>query len=168
MKMTSAEANKLLKTLNDDITAILEEEEQVREFNVASGEDEDKLRPEYDYFDYQARLTALERKVRKIKHALNVFNTTTVVPGFDMTIDEALVYLPQLTRDVRKYSTMKSNPPRRRCDDRYSNKSYIDYVVLNYDRALAAKDYERERDVLCALQLALDSVNTTAKFEVDI
>ena len=168
MKITSAEANKLLKTLNDDITAILEEEKQVCEFNVASGEDEDKLRPEYDYFDFQARLTALERKVRKIKHALNVFNTTTVVPGFDMTIDEALVYLPQLTRDVHKYSAMKSNPPRRRYDDRYNSKSYIDYIVLNYDRTLVAKDYETERDMLCTLQLALDSVNTSKQFEVDI
>ena len=166
--MTSAEANKLLKTLNEDMESLCKEEALVREFNVASGEDEEKLRPEYDYEEVQDRLADLGEKIRKVKHAINVFNTTTTVPGFDMTIDEALVFLPQLHKRVTKLADMKAKPVRRRCEERYGAKPYVDYVVINYDRNEVVQDHEEARDLLKKLQLAIDAVNTTETFEVDI
>ena len=50
----------------------------------------------------QEQLADIEQKIRKLKHTINVFNTTTVIPEFGITIDEMLVYLPQLnTRESR-------------------------------------------------------------------
>ena len=44
----------------------------------------------------QEQLADIEQKIRKLKHTINVFNTMTVIPEFGITIDEMLVYLPQL------------------------------------------------------------------------
>ena len=93
MEYTSAEANKLLKKLNDVHQARLYEEEQCSTFLAAMGEEPESLRPEYDYAAAQEKLRELEEKIMTVKHALNLFNTTHTVPGFSMTIDRALVYL---------------------------------------------------------------------------
>ena len=102
MTYTSAQAAKLLRKLNDEYAALLGKEAKSKEFNAAVGENVESVRPEYSYTDAQESQKELEGKIRKLKHAVNVFNATHVVPGFDMTIDEMLVYIPQLTRRKAK------------------------------------------------------------------
>ena len=92
MKYTSAQANKLLKKLNDEYSALLDKEQRSRDFRAAMGEDIESVRPAYDYAKTQARLEELEGAIRRLKHAINRFNTTQVVDGFGITIDEMLVY----------------------------------------------------------------------------
>ena len=92
MKYTSAQANKLLKKLNDEYSALLDKEQRSRDFRAAMGEDIESVRPAYDYAKTQARLEELEGAIRRLKHAINCFNTTQVVDGFGITIDEMLVY----------------------------------------------------------------------------
>ncbi len=62
MKYTSAQANKLLKKLNDEYSALLDKEQRSRDFRAAMGEDVASVRPAYDYVETQARLAALEEK----------------------------------------------------------------------------------------------------------
>ena len=76
MEYTSAEANKLLKKLNDMHQARLYEEEQCSTFLAAMGEEPESLRPEYDYTAAQEKLRELEEKIMTVKHAINLFNTT--------------------------------------------------------------------------------------------
>ena len=102
MNYTSAQANKRLKKLTDEYVSLREKESRSREFRAAAGENVESVRPAYDYADTQRRLAELERCIRRIKHAINLFNATHTVPGFDMTIDEMLVYIPQLTRRKNK------------------------------------------------------------------
>ena len=47
MNYTSAEANKLLKKLNDEYTALLDKETRSRDFRAAMGEDIASVRPAY-------------------------------------------------------------------------------------------------------------------------
>lgn len=112
MNYTSAQANKLLKKLNDEYTALLDKETRSRDFRAAMGEDVESVRPVYDYAETQIRLAELEAKIRKLKHAINIFNATQTVDGFDMTIDELLVYIPQLTKRKSKLLEMKSRLPK--------------------------------------------------------
>ena len=56
MKYTSAQANKLLKKLNDEYSALLHKEQRSRDFRAAMGEDIESVRPAYDYAKTQARL----------------------------------------------------------------------------------------------------------------
>ena len=144
MKYTSAEANKLLKKLNDEYAALLEKERRSRDFRAAMGEDVASVRPAYDYAKTQAHLAELEENIRRIKHAVNCFNTAQSVDGFKMTIDEMLVYIPQLTKRKSKLLEMKSKLPKERVEEQYGRQSnIIDYTYTNYDLAAVEADYEQ-------------------------
>ena len=164
MNYTSAQANKLLKKLNDEYTALLDKETRSRDFRAAMGEDVESVRPVYDYAETQIRLAELEARIRKLKHAINIFNATQTVDSFDMTIDELLVYIPQLT----KLLEMKSRLPKERVEEQYGRQSsIIDYTYANYDIAAVEADYEKAADELSRAQLALDAVNQRETFEFE-
>lgn len=169
MKITSAEANKLLKKLNDEYASLLNKELRSKEFNAAIGEDVESVRPKYDYDMVQKELESLEVKIRKIKHALNVFNTTSVIEGFDMTIDEMLVFIPQLTKRKAKLITMNSKLPKERVGEILGRSvNIIDYVYLNYDLDKVAADLDVVTDELSRAQLALDIINNSRHIEIDL
>lgn len=164
--MTSAEAAKLLRKLNDEQASLLAKEENCRQFLASVGEDVEACRPAYDYAETQAMLQDLEDQIRTLKHALNVFNVTTVVPGFDMTIDEMLVYIPQLTRAKAKLNTMKQVLPKTR--EMSYGSQIIDYRYANYDIAAVEADYDKITDELSRAQTALDKVNSIETFQVEL
>ena len=168
MKMTSAEAAKLLNRLKDEYQSLLDKEEMSKEFLAASGVDIESVRPEYDFAATQKALEELETKTRKVKHALNVFNSTTAVPGFNMTIDEMLVYIPQLTKAKARLGDMRSKLPKQRENSYNRVSAILDYRYTNYDVSLAESEYVRISERLSAAQLALDAVNSTATMEIDI
>ena len=131
------------------------------------GEDVESVRPAYDYADTQNRLAELEQRIRRLKHAINVFNATHVIPDFHMTIDEMLVYIPQLTQRKNKLADMKARLPKERVEEQYGRQSnIIDYTYANYDLAAVEADYEETADALSRAQLALDAVNQRDTFEL--
>ena len=167
MTYTSAQANKLLKKLNDEHAALLDKENRSKDFRAAMGEDVESVRPAYDYTDTQKKLAELEQRIRKVKHAINVFNATHVIPDFGMTIDEMLVYIPQLTQHKNKLADMKARLPKQRVEEQYGRQSnIIDYSYANYDMAAVEADYESVSDELSRAQLALDAVNQRDTFEL--
>ena len=169
MKYTSAQAAKLLRKLNDEYSAILNREEMSRCFNAAMGEDPETVRPEYDYAKTQVELDTLEKNIRKLKHAINAFNISHTVPGYDMTVDEMLVYIPQLTKRKEKLADMRSKLPKARVEERYGRSSnIIDYVYTNYDINAVKSDYEKVSDELSKAQLALDEINGSETFEIEL
>jgi len=167
MKYTSAEANKLLKKVEQQIRDIRMKEHRRAHFKVASGEDTESLRPEYDFLEIQAQLESLEAMVRTIKHQINSFNLTHTLPGFDdITIDQALIYIPQLTQRVNKLQDMAASLPKERIES--VRNTFVDYTVANYDIDAAGKAYAEAQEKLAKLQLALDSVNNTETMEIDV
>ncbi len=165
MLMTSAEAAKYLRKLNEELESLRNREEQSRQFTVSLGEKEEDLRPAYDYEAVQNAMLALEEKIRRVKHAVNCFNCTTEVPGFGMTVDQMLIYLPQLNMRKLKLAAMKDVLPRTRVA-RY-NSNLVEYTLINYDPEQVAADHEAAADELGRAQNALDVVNTTLRFEVE-
>ena len=142
-------------------------EENGKEFLAAVGEDIESVRPKYDFTETQNAIAGIETKIRKLKHAINVFNSTTVIPEFDMTIDEMLVYIPQLTAAKNKLARMKDKLPKVREQTRV-NSSILDYRYLNYDVETVTAEYEKVTDTLSKAQNALDSVNMNQTLEVDL
>lgn len=167
MQCTSAEANKMLKKLLDDYNDLLKKEEEAHTFKAATVEDLEDARPDYDYDWTQQRLSDIERQIRAIKHAINLFNLTKEIPGTGMTIDQVLVYLPQLTARKAKLSKMKQQQKKKRCDGYEANSNFIEYIYTNYDPAQAEADYEKAASELGRIQNALDLVNNTVKFDVE-
>lgn len=167
MLYTSAEANKLLKKIESRLTDLQRKESRTATFNVASGEDVESLRPPYDFAETQAKIAELQAKAIAVKHAINIFNTTHTLPGFgDMTIDQALVRIPQLSGQVSKLSGMAAVLPKMRIDHLRSN--IIDYQIANYDIEEVETAYVAAQDELAKLQLALDAVNNSETMEIDI
>lgn len=167
---TSAEAAKLLRKLNDEREALLDKERRSSIFMAAVGEDVESVRPAYIYADTQAALDKLDAQIRVVKHAINRFNTTQVVPGFGMTIDQMLVYIPQLTAQKRKLGEMKNRLPRQRENtDRFGRtNSIIDYSYANYDIGEVEHDYDTVSDELAKAQTALDVINSVETMEIGL
>ena len=166
MLYTSAEAAKLLRRLNDEKSSIESNEAQSSTFRAAISEDIEAARPDYNYSGTQDAIDAIDAKIRRVKHAINTFNVTHNVPGFEMTIDQMLVYIPQLTKKKAKLQAMKDRLPKTREFIRVAG--IIEYSYANYDTEQAKKDYDSVSDELSRAQTALDVLNNSEKFEIDI
>ena len=168
MKYTSAEAGKLVKKLEERMRLLLSTEAKSSVFNAASGEDIESLRPEYDFAKTQKEIEELSSKVRVVKHAINEFNISHTLPGFDdVTIDQALVYIPQLRQRKDILKSMINRLPKERVDA-YIRSNIIDYTIINYDITEVEKAYNEYEEKLSAMQIALDTINATEKMEIDV
>ena len=153
MKMTSAQAAKLLRQLNEELRTLQKRENNTRSFCASLGEDVESVRPEYDYAAMQEAQSQVETKI----------------PEFNMTIDEMLIYLPQLTRRMEKLSAMKDVLPKAREDTFLRNSSsVIDYRYANYDIAKASADHSAVMEELSRAQTALDYINNTVEMEIEL
>ena len=166
MKYTSAEAAKLLRRLNEEHETLEAAEQSAGTFIVASGEDVESLRPEYDYEQTQKQLKEIEDKIVTVKHALNVFNSTRKLPGLDITADQALIIMPQLSRRKDRLDTMRRRLPKTR-ETGIRSGNIIDYCLTNYDPKQAQADFEKTSEELSKLQTALDLFNNTDTLEIE-
>lgn len=167
--VTSAEASKMLKKCLDERNIVLANERQCCVFNATLAEDVESVRPSYDYEVTQKVLEDFDKKIRIIKHALNCFNSTQIVAETGMTIDQVLVYIPQLSamRD-RLYRMQDRLPKQRSLADGVGSITVIDYCYTNYSVEKAKEDYIRVSDELRQIQTALDVVNTTVTMEIEL
>ncbi len=168
MQYTSAQAAKLLRRLNEEFSSLKDNESQSKEFLASVGEDVESVRPEYDFLSTQKRMNEIERKIRLLKHTINVFNATTTVPELDMTIDQVLVLIPQLSARKSKLAGMKSKLPKQRDQSYNRMTNVIDYCYLNYDLKDVEAEYDRVEKLLATAQTALDLVNSTVTMDIDL
>lgn len=168
MKYTCAEASKILRKLNEELKVLRSKEQKGYRFTAAVDEDIESARPVYDYEKAQEAQNEIERKIRKVKHAINRFNTESVVQGFDMTVDEMLVYIPQLSERKRKLTEMASFLPKERVSNGYQATKIIEYTYTNYEIERAARDLDKVADELARAQTALDIVNNREEIDIGI
>ena len=167
--VTSAEASKLLKKIMDEKNIALNNERQSSTFNASLAEDIESVRPDYNYEETKKSLESCDEKIRILKHAINCFNTTTLVGDTGMTIDHVLVYIPQLTEMKNRLFDMQSRLPKQRVSvGGIGNNTVIDYLYTNYSVEQAQDDYTKVSDELRNIQTALDVVNTTVKMEFEL
>ena len=166
---TSAEAGKLVKKIEDELKRQMLTERKSYSFVVASGEDVESLRPKYEFAETQKNIDELQEKLRIVKHAINQFNLTHTLPGFDgLTIDQALIMLPQLNARRTKYQEMINRLPKERISGIHSRNNLIEYNIANYNIEEVEKAYKELTSHLAKMQLALDTVNTTEKMEIPV
>lgn len=162
-EVTSAAANKMLKTLADEKLYLLSMENTASVYVLAEGEKSDA--PQYDYEETAIKLEEIDRKVRTIKHALNIFNTTTTLDGLGITIDEALVEMAQLNNRKNRLDVMRKRLPKERVNDQgYRSGNLIEYQYVNYDLKRVQEDYQTVCDRITDIQIALDLANQTKTF----
>ena len=96
-----------------------------------------------------------------------MFNTTHTVDGFDMTVDQLLVYIPQLTGRKNRRGEMASALPKQRMANN-GRSNLIEYEYANYDIEEAKRDYDAVSDELARAQIALDQLNNTETMEINV
>ena len=166
MKYTSASANKMIKLLEDQKDYLIQQEANNSTYILAEDEKEDI--PEYDFKDTNTKVDELDHKIVLLKHALNVFNTTTELP-IGITIDQALVEMAQLNRKLPRLDTMRRAMNKRRLTGMSSGRRDIaEYEYVNYDPKEVETIYQKDLKRIQEIQLALDKVNQTVEFEVDV
>ena len=89
--------------------------------------------------------------------------------GTGMTIDQVLVYIPQLTEARDRLQEMQRRLPKQRASVAgIGSNTVIDYRYANYPVEQVREDYRKVSDELRAVQTALDVVNTTVKMEFEL
>ena len=169
-KMTSAYANKLLRSLEEDKAFWVNKEDASSTYVAAINEE--PVVPEYDYAEVAGTIAEIDDKIAIIKHALNVANANAKVQVGDsqMSIDTILVKMAQLNKRKAVLDGMRKRLPKaREVQDSYmSGKTVPEYRYINYDLDLIKKEYERVSGIIMEMQMALDKYNQTVQFEVDI
>lgn len=168
-KMTSAYANKVLKKLNDDKNYYLNMEEEGQVYVAAI--DEEPVIPDYDYEEVSAKISELDEKIVKIKHAINVVNVTNkiAIGDSEMTIDTILVRMAQLNKRKMVLDKMRKRQEKTREKFGYLNarKAAPEYQYINYDLKLVGREYERIDSQIASMQISLDKFNQTFEFDVE-
>lgn len=164
IKMNSDFANKTIKNLQAEIDSILQEEANARTYSHSANET--PVITPYSFSDTQAKLRELREKAAAIRHAINKFNIRTKLPGFDKTVDEGLGYMSMLHREKQRLYDMAQIPEVER-SRAYGSKE-ADYTHRNFDLDEVQKAYKDVCDELMRIQQAINIVNLTKEFDVDI
>ena len=165
--MTSAYANKMLKSLEEDKAFWVNKEATSSTYVAAINEE--PVVPEYDYTEVVATITSLDEKIAIIKHALNVTNSNEKVRVGDaeMSIDTILIKMAQLNKRKSVLDQMRKQLPKAREEQRsYMSRNTVpEYRYINYDLELIKKEYEAVSKTIMEMQMALDKYNQTVQFE---
>ncbi|MBQ8663113.1 MAG: hypothetical protein IJ471_04580 [Eubacterium sp.] len=169
-KMTSAYANKMLKSLEEDKAFWVNKEETSSTYIVANNEE--PVVPEYNYVQVANTIAEIDKKIAVIKHALNVANATAkvVVGDIEMSIDTILIRMAQLNKRKNVLDVMRKRLPKAREEQRsYMSRNTVpEYRYINYDLDLLKEEYESVSKTIMEMQMALDRYNQTVQFEVNM
>ena len=168
-KMTSAYANKLLKSLEEEKAYWVNKEETSSSYVVSVNEE--PVVPEYDYIAVATEIAALDEKIAHIRHTLNVTNATAkvMVGTVEMSIDTILIRMAQLNKRKTVLDQMRKQLPKSR-EERHplARNAVPEYRYINYDLELIKKEYESVSRKIMDMQMALDRYNQTVLFDIDI
>ena len=169
-KMTSAYANKMLKKLTEDKDYWRKVE--VESYLYTAAAEEEALVPDYDYTEVAAKLEAIDDKICRIKHAINLANVTSILKVGDkeLSVDTILVKMAQLNLRKRVLDDMRKRQPKVRLNSSFTQpkKAVAEYEYINYDLELVKDEYERIDNEIAMMQLELDKYNQTFEFEVEV
>ena len=169
-KMTSAYANKLLRSLEEDKEYLLNQESESSTYRAAVNEE--PVIPEYDYAKTAAGLSAIDDRICRIKHAVNLNNALARVQVGQavMSVDTILIRMAQLNRRKATLDEMRKQLPKKRETGYSLNQRNVvpEYTYINYDLNLVKQEYDRISSEIMNMQMALDLYNQTVQFDVDI
>lgn len=165
--MSPAYANKLIRQKMEEVRELISIEHQTATTTACLDEDTDELRNVYDFKATQKKIDTLNGDIIKIKHAINLFNTSYVLPNLGFTIDVALVMMKMLSEKKTRMAKMKAVREVSRTGGSFGN-SQPEYTYRNYSEEDAVAEYNKTTEALTKIQLALDEANLLAIIEVDL
>lgn len=172
MKITATELMKQLKFIQEEITTIHQDDNNksyVLVEKVTDDNNRSKLVPlyaeEYNFLNNRNRINSLYIEERKIRNLLSIFNTKTLVIGYDFNINEGLVRLAQLKEEI-KVLTNLARKSQFESTTNYRNNEVIIYKV-SYDIDEAKNYLRKAQKEMSALQVAIDKTNLNSQIEIE-
>lgn len=162
MKKCNTELMKEIKILEEKKNDILTLEEE--ECKITYLEGEKKMDSNYSYDAVRKEIDEIDNEIRKYKSFLAVSNATTIVPEFNMTIGECLIYLASLNSKKNLLSSFASKKQITRISSTYNTK--VEYTELLYDVNKVKKELEDLQRLIAKLQMAIDRTNLTNLIEI--
>lgn len=163
MELTSARINKLIKALEVEKNALLEADKRDSTYTYSANEE--PVIPAYNFSDTVSRIDTLNKRVMKLRHALNVFNSTFELT-LGLTIDQALVRMAQLEQEKKRLTVLANAVFKKR--ERGYMASNPDYTVVNYCISEAKIALENVCAEIAQIQLCLDSTNCSELIPVEL
>ena len=165
-KLTSAAISKMIRNLNEEKELILTQEFNSSVYDEVQGYQ--VIIPDYSFQNTQEMLEQIDEEVRKLKHALNMLNTGTRLEHFNMTVDEALVYMAQLNSRKQVLDEMRKRPQKsRKKHHGYGDvTNLVEYTCANYDIEEADRKYRELQRTINQLQMDIDYINQTKRVDV--
>ncbi|MBP5446156.1 MAG: hypothetical protein J6Y28_08300 [Acholeplasmatales bacterium] len=161
MLKCNTEIMKDLKQIYEEKNEILQKESS--ECMVSYISEEDKILTDYNYSEVRQKIDDLNKKEIYLRGLLAKSNATTIVPEFNMTIGDCLVYLAQLNEVSKRLSVLSCKRKKTRT---LQYLKQVEYTEILYDVDKAKEDYEKTKQEIVKLQMAIDRVNLTNLIEV--
>ncbi len=162
MKKCNTELMKEIKILEEKKEDIIRLENE--ECQITYLEGEKKMESCYSYKKVRKEVDDIDTIIRRYKSLLAVSNATTIVPEFEMTIGECLVYLAQLNSKKTLLSTYAAKKQVSRISSAYNTK--VEYSELLYNVGEVKEDVEDLQRLIARLQMAIDRTNLLNMIEV--
>ena len=172
MKITATELMKQLKFIQEEIATIHQDDNNksyVLVEKVTDDNNKSKLVPlyaeEYNFLNNRNRINDLYLEERKIRNLLSIFNTKTLVIGYDFNINEGLVRLAQLKEEI-KVLTNLARKSQYESTTNYRNNEVTIYKV-SYDIDEAKNYLRKAQKEMSALQVAIDKTNLNSQIDIE-
>lgn len=160
-KMCLAAAMKYLRELDDEKKTLLRKESEDCSYQVINGADTEV--PEYNFMETQGQLEKIDETVCNIRHAINVANSTKIVKGTKLTVDQILVVMAQTNDRLGRLKTMANRAKKSQPQFVGALESQSVVYVTNYDPEEVKRCYKQMREHLTNLQMALDLHNLSTE-----
>jgi hypothetical protein len=160
MKMCNAEIIKKIKELESKKLEIRDFENRNKSTSYAAGES--KIYTNYNFRAAREEVSDVDWEIRRLKHLLAVANASVIVPKFDMTIGECLVFMAQLNSEKLILEGMSRKDPK----SRHTTFNSIEFTELNYDINECKQELQDITNTIKELQIAIDRVNLTHEIDV--
>ncbi len=161
MRKNNVEILKDIKKLELEKARLVESERLTATTTYAK--DETPIDNKYDYKEQNIALDNLDNEIRRLKHIITKSNCSLKIDGFDMCMNEALVYLAQLNNKRARLDRLSSREPLSRTQTRYDG---VQFTKTNYDPSIALNDLREVEDEIQKLQMAIDLANLTNYLEI--
>ena len=161
MKLCNAEVIKKIKDLEEQKQEILSDEH--KNCTTTYQTETDMIDTGYDFGKTRKAIENLNKEIMKLKHALNVSNSTVIVEEFGLTIGECLVYMAQLNNEKTVLERLSRNRSKSRTT---VYNGTVEYTITNYDVELCKSELNIIKETVRKLQLAIDRVNLNNVIEI--
>ncbi|MCL2813576.1 MAG: hypothetical protein FWD23_03150 [Oscillospiraceae bacterium] len=161
MKLCNAEVIKKIKDLEEQKQEILSDEQ--KNCTTTYQTETDMIDTGYDFEKTRTAVENLNKEIMRLKHALNISNSTVIVQEFGLTIGECLVYMAQLNNE--KFVLEKLSRNRSKSRTTLYNGT-VEYTDTNYDVEVCKDKLNSIKETIRQLQLSIDRVNLNNMIEI--